>query len=65
LSLEKAQNFWSGQYFHPVDNPLDRLSADEIATLVANYRQEVAKNATDQGVWQDMTTFFVTARKNS
>lgn len=64
LSLETAKNFWYGKYFHPLDNPLDRLSADEIATLVANYRQEIVKNATDQGVWQETTTFFVTASKN-
>ena len=41
-----------------------RLSAAEIATLVNNYRREIEKNATDQGVWQDATTFFVTASKS-
>ncbi len=58
LPLETAKNFWYGQYFHPQDNPLDRLSAAEIATLVNNYRREIEKNATDRGVWQDATTFF-------
>jgi protein-L-isoaspartate(D-aspartate) O-methyltransferase len=42
----------------------DRLSAAEIATLVNNYRREIEKNATDQGVWQDATTFFITASKS-
>jgi protein-L-isoaspartate(D-aspartate) O-methyltransferase len=64
LPLETAKNFWYGQYFHPRNNPLDRLSAAEIATLVANYRREIEKNATDRGVWQDATTFFVTATKS-
>jgi protein-L-isoaspartate(D-aspartate) O-methyltransferase len=72
LPLETAKNFWYGQYFHPQDNPLDlalrprcdRLSAAEIATLVNNYRREIEKNATDRGVWQDATTFFVTASKS-
>lgn len=41
-----------------------RLSAAEIATLVNNYRREIQKNATDQGVWQDATTFFITASKS-
>ncbi len=41
-----------------------RLSAAEIATLVNNYRREIEKNATDRGVWQDATTFFVTASKS-
>jgi arsenite methyltransferase len=64
LPLETAKNFWYGQYFHPVDNPLDRLSANEMATLIANYRREIEKNATEQGIWQDTTTFFVTASKS-
>ncbi len=38
-------------------------AAAEIATLVNNYRREIEKNATDQGVWQDATTFFITASK--
>ncbi|MGV2389749.1 MAG UNVERIFIED_CONTAM: hypothetical protein LVR29_20360 [Microcystis novacekii LVE1205-3] len=40
----------------------------EIATLVNNYRREIKKNATDQGVWQDTTTFLsllVKVRKES
>jgi ubiquinone/menaquinone biosynthesis C-methylase UbiE len=64
LPLETAKNFWYGQYFYPQHNPFDRLSAAEIATLVNNYRREIEKNATDQGVWQDATTFFVTASKS-
>jgi len=64
LPLETAKNFWYGQYFYPQHNPFDRLSAAEIATLVNNYRREIEKNATDRGVWQDATTFFVTASKS-
>jgi len=64
LPLETAKNFWYGQYFYPQHNPFDRLSAAEIATLVNNYRREIEKNATAQGVWQDATTFFVTASKS-
>jgi ubiquinone/menaquinone biosynthesis C-methylase UbiE len=64
LPLETAKNFWYGQYFYPQHNPFDRLSAGEIATLVNNYRREIDKNATDRGVWQDATTFFVTASKS-
>ena len=64
LPLETAKNFWYGQYFYPQHNPFDRLSAAEIATLVNNYRREIEKNATDQGVWQDATTFFITASKS-
>ena len=64
LPLETAKNFWYGQYFYPQHNPFDRLSAGEIATLVNNYRREIEKNATDQGVWQDATTFFITASKS-
>jgi arsenite methyltransferase len=63
LSLETARGFWKGQYFHPVDNPLSRLSSAEIETLIERYQAEIERNVTDRGIWQDMTTFFVTASK--
>jgi ubiquinone/menaquinone biosynthesis C-methylase UbiE len=49
--------------FYPRGNPLSVLSAQQLEQLQNKYRAEIEQLATDSGVWQDTTTFFVKARK--
>ncbi|MGH2412159.1 MAG: class I SAM-dependent methyltransferase, partial [Microcystaceae cyanobacterium] len=62
MSLTEAQNFWQGCWLHPL-NPLRKLSNEQIGRITAEYSKEIEIVATDQGVWHENTTFFVTGRK--
>lgn len=45
-------------------NPLlSRLSQEKLNQLQVEYKTEIEKLATDQGIWEDTTKFFVRARK--
>ncbi|MBW4489866.1 MAG: methyltransferase domain-containing protein [Trichocoleus desertorum ATA4-8-CV12] len=62
LSLNDPRLSWSDG-FYPRGNPLSVLSTQQLEQLRRKYRAEIAQLATDAGVWQDMTAFFVKARK--
>ncbi|NET55319.1 MAG: methyltransferase domain-containing protein [Symploca sp. SIO2E6] len=63
LSLEDAQNFWQGLWLSANGHPLLHLSTEQIEQLKAQFRADIATLATDKGVWQEKTTFFVTGKK--
>lgn len=64
LSLDEAKNWWRDRtWINPRGNPLLDLSDEQLEQLKAAYNTEVESVATDRGVWHDITTFFVTARK--
>jgi protein-L-isoaspartate(D-aspartate) O-methyltransferase len=63
LSLDDAKNFWKGTWLYPNGHPLLHLSGEQIEQLKAEFRAEIEKIATDKGVWQENTTFFVTGKK--
>ncbi|HBB32966.1 MAG TPA: methyltransferase type 11 [Cyanobacteria bacterium UBA8803] len=63
LSLSDAQNWWQGKWLHAKGHPLLRLSAEQIEQLIAEFRAEIETLATDKGVWQEITTFFVIGKK--
>lgn len=65
LSLDKAKDWWRGDrtWINPRGNPLLSRSPEQLQVLKAAYDEEVEELATDQGVWQEITTYFVTARK--
>ena len=65
ISLEEAKNWWQGNptWINPKGNPLQLLSDKQLQTLKRAYDQEIETLATLKGVWQDITTFFVIARK--
>ena len=62
LSLGEAKGRWNGDWLHP-NNPLTKLSHEQIEQLKAEYREAVERLSTERGVWYDITTFFVTGRK--
>jgi arsenite methyltransferase len=66
LPLAAAQATWNGRFWlHPAGNPLLDLSPLQAAQLQADYAQAIARLNTSQGVWQEITTLFVTARRPS
>ncbi|NEO28935.1 MAG: methyltransferase domain-containing protein [Symploca sp. SIO3C6] len=65
LSLSDAKNWWQGDrvWINPRGNPLWQLSQEQLEYLKVAYDQEIESKQTAQGFWQEITTFFVTARK--
>ena len=65
LTVETAQQTWQGDHtwINPQGNPLTKLSNQQLQDLKTAYNLEIAKIATAQGVWQDITIFFVVAEK--
>lgn len=63
ISLEDAKS-WNGGWFHPRNNPLTKLSQLELEQCKTEYYLAVENLATDKGVWNEKTTFFVVAEKD-
>ncbi|WP_414619912.1 class I SAM-dependent methyltransferase [Calothrix sp. CCY 0018] len=63
ISLNDAKS-WNGNWFHPRSNPLKELSQIELKHCKAEYEAAIENLATDKGVWNDKTTFFVVAHKD-
>ncbi|WP_026732111.1 class I SAM-dependent methyltransferase [Fischerella sp. PCC 9605] len=61
-SLEQARE-WNGGWFHPRENPLLQVSAEQRSELKAEYCKRIEAMATEQGVWYENMTIFVTGRK--
>jgi len=66
ISLEEARNSWlftstpaPGQFPHP----LSSLTTEQLAAACADYEQEIEKLNTQNGIWNDMTTFYVFGEK--
>lgn len=66
ISLEKATSTWSGES-HPAPgqypNPLSQLSPEQLNEVKGEFEKELKALETDQGVWNDITTFYVYGRK--
>ncbi|MBE9127683.1 MULTISPECIES: class I SAM-dependent methyltransferase [unclassified Coleofasciculus] len=63
LSLDDAKNYWKGTWLCSNGHPLLHLPNEQIEQLKAEFKAEVEKLATYQGIWHDITTFFVIGRK--
>ena len=66
IDLEEAKNSWvselhpaPGQYPHPLKN----LTPEQLDNARADYEREMEKLSTENGVWNDMTTFYVYGEK--
>lgn len=63
MSITEAKNSWNGKtWLHP-QNPLSQLSSEQIEQIKAEFDSQIEALATEKGVWWDITTFFVLARK--
>ena len=65
LTVETAQQTWKGDrvWINPQGNPLTKLSDQQLQKLKTAYDLEIEKLATNKGVWQDITIFFIVAQK--
>ncbi|NJR14541.1 MAG: methyltransferase domain-containing protein [Calothrix sp. CSU_2_0] len=61
ISLEKAKLMWAGSS-HPAPgqypNPLSHISLTELTQLKVEYDVEIEALNTEEGVWNDVTTFM-------
>jgi ubiquinone/menaquinone biosynthesis C-methylase UbiE len=66
ISLERAKRMWAGSS-HPAPgqfpNPLGQLSSEQQEQAKAEFDAELEALVTEQGIWNDETTFFVFGRK--
>ena len=65
LTVEEAKNTWSGDrlWINPRGNPLLDLSDEQLAELKTAYDAKIDQLATEEGVWEDITIFYVLASK--
>ncbi len=66
ISLDKAKGMWAGSS-HPAPGqyppPLSQLSSEQLAQAKAEFETELEALQTEQGIWNDITTFYVYGRK--
>ena len=66
ISLEKAKAMWPGSS-HPAPGqyppPLSTLSTEQLAQAKAQFEAELEALQTEQGIWNDITTFYVFGQK--
>ncbi len=66
ISLEKAKAMWAGNS-HPAPGqyppPLSTLSTEQLAQAKAEFEAELEALQTEQGIWNDITTFYVFGKK--
>jgi ubiquinone/menaquinone biosynthesis C-methylase UbiE len=68
ISLEQAKRMWTrssqpvpGQFPHP----LSQLSSEQLEQAKAGFDAELEALVTDQGIWNDILTFYVFGRKRT
>jgi arsenite methyltransferase len=62
-SLDDAKNRWNGQFWLHPDDPFVELDPGQIQQLKREFDAIVETLVTDQGVWDEGTTYFVVAHK--
>lgn len=61
--LSEAESAWQGNSNSACGYQVFQLSLEKLAQLKAEYLAAVEALATDKGIWNDATAFFVVARK--
>lgn len=62
ITLDEAKS-WDGSWFNPESNPLSELSQFELEQCQTEYHRAIEHLATDKGIWNHKTAYFVVARK--
>jgi hypothetical protein len=66
ISLKQAKRMWAGSS-HPAPGqyppPLSQLSSEQLAQAKIEFEAELEALQTEQGIWNDLTTFYVYGRK--
>lgn len=61
--LSETQSAWQGNSNSACGHQVFQLSPEKLAQVKAEYLRELEALATDKGIWNDATAFFVIARK--
>ena len=65
MDLEQAKQLWAG--FHPAPgqfpHPFSHLSPEQLAQIQAEFETELEAISTTQGVWNEITIFYMFGRK--
>jgi ubiquinone/menaquinone biosynthesis C-methylase UbiE len=69
-NLDKAKAAWEGSVVNPsatslrvAGNSLSQLSSAQLSQIKAEFDAELAALQTEQGLWDDLTTLYIMARK--
>jgi ubiquinone/menaquinone biosynthesis C-methylase UbiE len=66
ISLEQAKKMWAGNS-HPAPGqyppPLSQLSPEQLNQAKLEFENELEALQTEQGIWNDITTFYIYGRK--
>jgi hypothetical protein len=69
-NLDKAKTVWEGSVMNPsatslrvVGNSLSQLLSAQLSQIKAEFEAELAALQTEQGLWDDLTTLYIIARK--
>ena len=66
ISLEQAQRMWAGSHSPAPGQyppPLSKLSSEQLAQAKAEFDVELEALQTEQGIWNDITTYYVYGQK--
>lgn len=65
ISLDDMESWWDRNLNNALGKPLLQLDPEKLEQCKAEYIAELEALATDKGIWNDITTFFVLARKKA
>lgn len=63
ISLSDVESWWDRNLNNGLGNTLLQLAPEKVEQCKAEYIAQLEALATEQGIWNDITTFFVLARK--
>lgn len=63
--LETVDNWWQLLYSTGFRGFIDQLSPQQLEEFQQQHKQRIAEQASDQGIWLDVDTLFICARKPS
>lgn len=63
IPLQSADKSWDASLQHPHCSPLLNLSSPKLELAKAEYIIELEGLVTERGIWNDVTTYFVVAKK--
>lgn len=63
ITLNEAKQLWQPDSKNPLFHPLRQLSPETLEQMKLEYVADLEAIATDDGIWNDITTFFVFGRK--
>jgi arsenite methyltransferase len=63
LTIDEAKSCWNGRMWFHAEDPLPECNSTTLDAIKADFDQLVEQQATDQGLWHENLTFYISARK--